>query len=79
MISRSLFIAALDGRDGTRHNYPAWICAPCGKLYGKRECGQATWHEGDECGVCGDVTDTTEPRDFGHLNNGWKSHKRAGK
>jgi hypothetical protein len=31
----------------------------------------ATWHEG-ECGVCGLASMVTEPRDFGHLKDGWK-------
>jgi len=26
----------------------------------------STWHE-DPCGICGQVTSVSEPRDFGHL------------
>ena len=58
--------------------YPAWICGDCGDKHGKRECGTATWHE-DECGICGAVTLTTEPRDFGHLKAGWEKDRRKRK
>jgi len=49
-------------------HYPDWICAPCGKAYGRGapENHISTWHT-DTCGVCGKVTSVTEPRDFGHL------------
>lgn len=50
--------------------YPEWICSDCGAKHGKRECGIATWHE-DTCGICGEVKQCTEPRDFGHLKEGW--------
>lgn len=52
-------------------NYPSVICAPCGKIWGRRECGMATWHIA-KCGICGDATSVTEPRDFGHLRDGWQ-------
>jgi len=58
--------------------YPAWICSPCGRKYGRRECGIATWHE-DDCGVCGERGMVTEPRDFGHLKDGWRQARRAAK
>jgi predicted amidophosphoribosyltransferase len=32
----------------------------------------ATWH-GGECGVCGLAGMVTEPRDFGHLTDGWQN------
>lgn len=51
--------------------YPAWICSDCGDKYGRRKCGIATWHDGDACGICGKITATTEPRDFGHLKDWW--------
>lgn len=51
--------------------YPAWICSPCGRKHGRRECGIATFHV-DECGVCGQTAMVTEPRDFGHLRDTWK-------
>jgi hypothetical protein len=54
--------------------YPAWICADCGEQYGNRPVGIATWHE-DTCGICGRVTACTEPRDYGHLRNGWQDGK----
>ena len=60
--------------------YPTWICHPCGVQYGswykdgeyqgpKNHC--STMHY-DTCGVCGkaDVV-VTEPRDYGHLIDGW--------
>ena len=59
----------------TKRNYPAWICSPCGDKYGRRECGISTWHE-DDCGVCGERTMVTEPRDVGHLKDGWQKEKR---
>lgn len=52
-------------------DYPAWICYECGEKHGRRECGIATWHP-DECGICGKFTNVTEPRDFGHLKDGWQ-------
>lgn len=52
--------------------YPIWICSECGDKYGRRECGIATWHI-DVCGVCGKTKEVTEPRDFGHLKEGWKN------
>jgi hypothetical protein len=48
--------------------YPDWICRPCGFAYG-RFPGQdrvSTYHQ-DTCGICGEFTACTEPRDFGHL------------
>jgi hypothetical protein len=61
-------------------DYPIWICAPCGLQYGKNPNKSilATFHGGDSCGVCGAESSTTEPRDFGHLKDGWQNHKRAG-
>ena len=53
---------------------PAWICGPCGTLYGRRAAGISTWHDGDRCGVCSRELATTEPRDFGYLRAGWKAH-----
>lgn len=57
-----------------RAEYPAWICSPCGRKYGRRECGISTWHE-DDCGVCGQVTLVTEPRDYGGLKDGWQRER----
>ena len=57
-----------------RKPYPDWICDECGRLHGKRPQGNpygATYHIG-ECGVCGTGgVEVTEPRDFGHLKEGW--------
>jgi rubrerythrin len=53
--------------------YPDWICNACGKSYGKRPDGNphgATYHV-NKCGICGEVVEVTEPRDFGHLKKGW--------
>ena len=58
-----------------KSDYPAWVCGDCGDKYGRRECGIATWHE-DECGICGQTALVTEPRDFGHLNDGWQKEER---
>lgn len=52
-------------------DYPAWICEDCGEEHGRRECGIATWHP-DECGICGEYAYVTEPRDYGHLKDGWE-------
>jgi len=48
--------------------YPAWICRPCGEAHGRGmpEGHVSTWHM-DVCGVCGEATSVSEPRDFGHL------------
>ena len=46
---------------------PAWVCIKCGTKHGRHTVNSyATWHIG-KCGVCGTVTDVTEPRDFGYL------------
>lgn len=50
--------------------YPVWVCHPCGNRHGFKKCGVATWHE-NTCGICGQITSVTEPRDFGHLKNSW--------
>lgn len=57
------------------NEYPAWICSECGGKYGRRKCGVATFHM-DTCGVCGEKKMVTEPRDFGHLKDGWKYVKK---
>ena len=54
-----------------RKPYPAWICSDCGDKWGRRECHIATWHT-DPCGLCGKTTWVTEPRDYGHLKDGWE-------
>lgn len=53
-----------------QRDYPVWVCYTCGDRHGFKKCGVSTWHD-DECGVCGEVTAVTEPRDFGHLKNSW--------
>lgn len=53
--------------------YPAAVCAPCGKRYGRRPVRAApTFHAGI-CDLCFDATSVTEPRDFGHLLPGWEA------
>lgn len=52
--------------------YPTWICFSCGNKYGKRQAGICTIHPG-KCGVCGCEAMVTEPRDFGHLKDGWQN------
>lgn len=60
-----------------KESYPEWICDPCGRKYGKRTPLMATWHFGT-CGVCAKkATPVTEPRDYGHLKDGWDELKRA--
>jgi rRNA maturation protein Nop10 len=58
--------------------YPSWICYECGEKHGRRECGVATWHP-DICGICGKEDIVTEPRDFGHLKDGWQKEARKKK
>ena len=57
-----------------RVEYPSWVCGDCGDRYGRRSSGVATWHP-DTCGICGEEAIVTEPRDFGHLLDGWQAHK----
>jgi hypothetical protein len=57
--------------------YPDCICAPCGRAYGRNPEGNsfgATYHLG-KCDVCGEATEVTEPRDWGHLD--WPLKKKA--
>jgi hypothetical protein len=57
-----------------RKKYPDWICGSCGRVHGKRPEGNpygATYHIG-KCGICGEECEVTEPRDFGHLKEGWE-------
>lgn len=58
--------------------YPDWICLDCGQRLGNRPTtGElATWHE-DTCGVCYRLAPCTEPRDFGHLRNGWRDNNQG--
>ena len=49
---------------------PEWICMECGKRYGRKSIGIATWHE-DMCDICGEITSVTEPRDFGYLDDSY--------
>lgn len=59
-----------------KKEYPVWICHDCGTKYGRgiRSPHVATYHMG-ECHMCGekDVA-VTEPRDYGHLKDGWEKH-----
>ena len=52
-----------------------WICSNCGKKYGNKPVGIATWHE-DVCDICGKKTMVTEPRDFGGLKQLEKTTRR---
>jgi hypothetical protein len=58
-------------------DYPEWICNDCGRAHGKRPEGNpygATYHMG-KCGICGEEREVTEPRDWGHLREGWGNIK----
>lgn len=61
----------MDGKSSLLPIYPQWVCHPCGTKWGRKECGIATWHI-DTCGICGNITSVTEPRDYGHLKGEWK-------
>lgn len=56
--------------------YPSWVCHACGDKFGRKKSGIATWHLG-KCDVCGNADNVTEPRDFGHLRDGWELAKDA--
>ena len=55
---------------------PAWVCSACGSKYGTRIPVMATWHMG-RCGVCGVMAVVTEPRDYGHLQPGWRDEPQV--
>jgi len=56
--------------------YPQWVCIDCGNRYGRKlPARMATWHNG-KCDACGKDKAVTEPRDFGHLFDGWQEHKK---
>lgn len=57
-----------------RDQYPDWICSSCGAKYGRRRCGEATWHVG-VCDICGIEANVTEPRDYGHLHADWRAKR----
>lgn len=65
----------------TKVRYPDWICDDCGMRYGNwYQPGvvhpanhYATYHIG-ECECChAKEIPVTEPRDYGHLIDGWES------
>ena len=45
--------------------YPSLICSDCGKKYGKYSVGCSSMHK-NTCGVCGEIKQVTEPRDWGY-------------
>ena len=53
--------------------YPAFICGDCGDKQGRHSPDEGTtWHIGT-CDLCGaEKVAVTEPRDFGHLKDGWE-------
>lgn len=55
--------------------YPSWICSDCGEKYGHRSPGMATWHV-NICDVCNRAEMVTEPRDYGHLRDGWEKEPK---
>jgi len=47
--------------------YPAWVCADCGKKHGHMAILISTYHVGSQCGWCGRMdVPVTEPRDWGY-------------
>ena len=54
-------------------SYPSSVCNLCGLKYGHRKPSLTSIYHGC-CGVCGAVGYVTEPRDYGHLRNGWQNH-----
>jgi len=44
-----------------------WVCHSCGVRYGSRIPQLATYHI-DTCGVCGEESSCTQPRDYGYLD-----------
>jgi hypothetical protein len=60
-----------------KQDYPQWVCSTCGNKYGHGypEGHVCTMHYG-LCGVCGKEAVVTEPRDYGHLKDGWQNHKK---
>ena len=50
-----------------KDDYPVWVCDDCAKSAGgKWPRGHlGTFHLG-RCGVCGEMKDVTEPRDWGY-------------
>ena len=55
--------------------YPETICRQCGHIYGHRQPTMITIYLGT-CNICGFNGYVTEPRDYGHLRNGWQNHKK---
>lgn len=51
---------------------PSWVCFECGIKYGRGmpDGHVCTSHQGT-CGVCGQKSNVTEPRDFGYLRPEW--------
>jgi hypothetical protein len=57
----------------TEKPYPEWVCYECGLKYGKHVgLDRVVSYHLNQCGVCGKVCSVTEPRDFGHLKDGWE-------
>ena len=53
---------------------PAWVCQPCGMLYGDGHGRFATFHE-SSCEVCSkDAVSVTDPRKYGWLSPAWLRH-----
>lgn len=55
--------------------YPSTICNSCGQLYGRAGLRESsTWNPG-RCDICHAEAPVTQPRDFGHLKEGWQGHR----
>lgn len=44
--------------------YPEWVCRDCGKRASGGKSVAVSSFRMWECGVCGDSTDVTQPRDY---------------
>lgn len=56
-------------RHTMKDEYPAWVCIDCVKKAPQTNINQQvfTFHLG-ECGVCGEETVVTDPKNYGYPN-----------
>jgi hypothetical protein len=54
--------------------YPSWACVPCGKEHGsKAKARLVSCSLYGKCDVCGKNNYVTDPSDFGHFKNWFKT------